>query len=75
MISGGNCNYIERWFETLKDRFKAFDCYFPTENPKLVENFTRAFSHHYNQSRYHMTLKGPPTGGKTGLKKWLEVIK
>lgn len=75
VISGGDRNYVERWFETLKDRLRAFDCYFPTENLELVENFIRAFCHHYNHSRHHITLKGPPTGGRTGIKKWLEALK
>lgn len=74
VVSGGERNYIERWFETLKDRIRGFDCYFPTEKPERVMNFCEAFRLFYNQCRHHQSMKGPPTGGTGGLKSWTEVL-
>jgi len=74
VISGGERNRIERWFETLKDRLRAFDCYFPTAGTQSIERFCWAFVFFYNRCRWHQTLKGPPSGGDGGLKKWLEVV-
>jgi len=36
VMCGGERNYIERWFETFKDRLRAFDCCFPTSDPESV---------------------------------------
>lgn len=74
VLCGGERNYIERWFETLKDRLRAFDCYFPTEGLETVENFTAVFRFWYNECRHHLSLKGPPSGGEEGFKAWLEVL-
>ena len=74
VISGREHNYIERWFETFKDRLRAFDCYFPTRNLESVENFGAAFCFWYNHCRPHMSVKGPPSGGEGGFKMWLEVL-
>lgn len=74
VLSGGVRSYIERWFETLKDRLRAFDCYFPTGKLESVENFCEAFRFFYNQCRYHQSMKGPPTGGIGGLKTWMEAL-
>ena len=74
VISGGIRNYMERWFETLKDRLRVFDRYFPTKGLKSVENFTAIFCLWYNRCRTHMTLGRPPSGGEGGFKTWLEVL-
>jgi hypothetical protein len=39
-----------------------------------VENFGAAFCFWYNRCRLHMSVKGPPSGGEGGFKKWLEVL-
>ncbi len=66
VVSGGERNYVERWFGTLKDRIRNFDIYFPTKGTETVENFMNAFYHWYNQSRNQMTWGGPRTGPTTG---------
>jgi len=72
VISGGERNYIERWFETLKERLRAFDCYFPTEGLISVQNFCHGFGFFYNWCRWHQSIRGPPSGGDGGLKAWME---
>jgi transposase-like protein len=74
VVSGGIRNSIERWFETLKDRLRAFDFYFPTRGLRSVENFCHAFRFFYNRCRWHLSFKGPPSGGEGGLKAWMEVL-
>jgi len=74
VLSGGIRNSIERWFSTLKDRLRAFDCYFPTRGLRSIENFCRAFRFFYNRCRWHLSFKGPPSGGEGGLKAWTEVL-
>jgi len=74
VMCGGERNYIERWFETFKDRLRAFDCYFPTYDLKSVQNFCWAFGFLYNRCRWHQSMKGPPSGGEGGLKAWAEVF-
>lgn len=74
VMCGGVRNYIERWFETFKDRLRAFDCYFPTRDLESVQNFCSAFGFFYNRCRWHQTVKGPPSGGGGGLKAWAEVF-
>jgi len=74
VMSGGERNYIERWFETFKDRLRIFDCYFPTRGFESIENFSSAFCFWYNECRYHTSVKGPPSGGEGGFKTWLEVL-
>ncbi len=82
VVSGGIRNYIERWFETLKDRLRIFDICFPHKKPSLIDiyrcredNFKHvfdwlyAFVYYYNRIGGHTTL-----GGKTPLKYWLEVL-
>lgn len=68
VMCGGERSYIERWFETLKDRLRVFDRYFPTERLETVENFTAVFCLWYNECRHHQSLKGPPSGGGRGLR-------
>lgn len=74
VVSGGDRNYIERWFKTLKNRLSRFDRYFPTERLSTVRNFTAVFCLWYNYCRRHMSIRGPPSGGKGGLEKWMEVL-
>ncbi|MDI6820266.1 MAG: hypothetical protein QMC89_05120, partial [Candidatus Hodarchaeaceae archaeon] len=71
---GGGRNYIERLFETIKDRLIAFDCFFPTEGIESVQNFCNAFGFFYNHCRRHQSMKGPPSGGAGGLEAWVEVF-
>ena len=74
VMCGGQRNYIERWFETLKDKLRTFDCYFPTHNLKSIQNLCNAFGFFYNKCRWHQTMKGPPSGGGGGLRAWAEVF-
>ena len=74
VISGGERSRIERWFGTLKDRLRVFDCYFPTPGIQSIERFCWAFVFFYNRCRVHRTLDRPPSGGEGGLEKWLEVL-
>lgn len=74
VISGGERNYIERWFETFKDRLRVFDCYFPTRDLESVQDFCYAFGFFYNHCRWHQSMKGPPSGGAGGLRAWAEVF-
>jgi len=74
VMCGGERNYIERWFETFKDRLRAFDCYFPTHDLESVQNFCQAFGFLYNHCRWHQSVKGPPSGGGGGLKAWAEMF-
>ncbi|KXB02412.1 hypothetical protein AKJ45_03525, partial [candidate division MSBL1 archaeon SCGC-AAA261F19] len=73
-IGGEDRNYIERWFGTLKDRLRIFDVYFPTAKVGSIVNFMRAFCYWYNESRYHLTLKGPPMGGEGGFEQWIKAL-
>jgi hypothetical protein len=36
MKCGNIRNYIERWFETLKDRLRNFDVYFPAKKSGII---------------------------------------
>jgi len=74
VLSGGERNYIERWFGTLKDRLRAFDRYFPTAGLRSVQNFCYGFGFFYSWCRWHQTLEGPPSSGDGGLKAWVEVF-
>lgn len=64
VLSGGDRNYIERWFGTFKDRLRAFDCYFPTGGFASVQNFCHAFGYFYNRCRWHQSMGSPPSGGE-----------
>jgi len=74
VVCGGVRSYVERWFETLKDRLRAFDCYFPTREFTSVRNFIIVFCFWYNSCRKHMSLDGPPTGGEGGFRRWLGAL-
>ncbi|MEM2934694.1 MAG: DDE-type integrase/transposase/recombinase [Methanocellales archaeon] len=50
VVSGNIRNYIERWYETLKDRLKGFDIYFPHKKCfEHVFNWLYAFVYFYNR--------------------------
>jgi len=51
VMCGGQRNYTERWFETLKDKLRTFDCYFPTHDIKSIQNLCNAFGFIYNKCR------------------------
>jgi putative transposase len=82
VVCGSIRNYIERWFETLKDRLRNFDIYFPHKKPGVIDlyrgreenfghviNWLYAFVYYYNRIRGHMSL-----GGRTPFKYYLEVL-
>lgn len=71
IVSGNIRNYVERQIETLKDRLKVFDNYFPhkesgyvgllyvrRDNYSHVINWLCAFTFFYNRLRRHMSLCG-----------------
>jgi transposase-like protein len=62
VMSGGIRSYVERLIETVKDRIRVFDKYFPYRcgNPSHVSNFLRLFVLYYNHARIHQTLGEPP---------------
>ncbi len=64
VVCGGIRNYIEKWFETLKDKLRYFDVYFPHKKPNVVDiyrvkeenfkhviNWLSAFVYYYNRIR------------------------
>jgi transposase-like protein len=82
VVCGGIRNYIERWFETLKDRLRNFDVYFPHKKPGVIDiyrcrqenfkhviNWLYAFVYYYNRIRRHMNL-----GGRTPFNYYQEVL-
>ncbi len=78
VMHGDVRNYIERWFETLKDRARGFDVYYPSrrETFESLREWLSLFVLYYNHARYHMTLKRPPRplGGDTEYERWLHAI-
>ena len=69
VVSGDIRNYIERWYQTLKDRLRCFDIYFPHKKRfEHVLNWLYAYVFFYNRIRKHMSLDG-----KTPLKYHTEV--
>ena len=74
VMSGDVRNYIERWFETLKDRARCFDIYYPTKKGDLrvLLEWLTVFVLYYNHVRYHQTLKKPPVplGGHREYERW-----
>lgn len=58
VVSGDIRNYVERWYETLKDRLRGFDIYFPHKKCfEHVLNWLYAFVYFYNRIRNHMSLE------------------
>lgn len=73
VVCGGIRNHIERWFETLKDRLRNFDIYFPHKKPGLIDllrcreekyehvlNWLYGFVYYYNRIKGHMSLGNKP---------------
>jgi putative transposase len=77
-MSGGIRNYVERLIETIKDRIRVFDKYFPCRcgNPSHVTNFLRLFVLYYNHARIHQTLGEPPdpVEGKTEFERMCNLL-
>ena len=61
-MHGGMRNYVERLIETIKDRLRGFDCYFPS--PKKLLDSALRFSYarvgFYNYARFHLSFGKPP---------------
>jgi len=82
VISGGIRSYVERLIETVKDRLRVFDKYFPCCCGDLshISNFLRLYGLYYNHVRVHQTLGEPPDPieGETEFERMcnlLEVVK
>lgn len=82
VVSGGIRSYIERMIETVKDRARVFDGYYPCRcgKPEHASNFLRLFALYYNHARRHQTLGEPPdaVAGDTEFERFcniLEVVK
>ena len=58
IVSGGIRNYIERLIETIKDRTKVFDHYFPSKRWKIrhVDLWFSIYIFYYNWIRSHQSL-------------------
>jgi len=62
VVHGGVRNYVERLIETIKDRLRGFDCYFPSPK-KLLDSALRllyAWAGFYNYARVHLSFGKPP---------------
>ena len=58
-ISGGIRSYVERVIETVKDRTRLFDNYFPSQYVWVaghVKRWMDLFLFYYNRIRGHMTF-------------------
>jgi len=58
-VSGGIRSYIERFIETIKDRTRMFDNYFPSETPWVaghVHKWMILYAFYYNWIRSHLTF-------------------
>ena len=74
VIVGGDRSYVERFIESLKDRLRGFDTYFPEFKypPSSAYRLISAWIGYYNFARIHMTLGRPPNPlpGKQSLKNY-----
>ena len=62
VVHGGMRNYVERLIETIKDRLRGFDCYFPSPK-KLLDSALRllyAWAGFYSYVRFHLSFGMPP---------------
>ena len=62
VVRGGMHSYVERFIETIKDRLRGFDCYFPSPK-KLLDSALRlvyAWVGFYNYARVHLSFGKPP---------------
>ncbi len=63
VVHRGIRNYVERWNETLKDRARGFDKYFPCSlrcNLGHVLHWVRLLVLHYNWARPHLSRGNRP---------------
>ena len=78
VIVGGDRSYVERFIESLKDRLRGFDTYFPEFKypPSSAYRLISAWIGYYNFARIHMTLGRPPKPlpGSTELEKLSKII-
>lgn len=58
VVSGGIRSYVERVIETVKDRTRVFDNYFPSKRWKIahVETWLSLYIFYYNWIRSHQSL-------------------
>jgi len=70
-ISGGIRSYVERMIETVKDRTRLFDNYFPSKHTWVaghVKRWMDLFLFYYNWIRSHMTFQNnSPILAKRGI--------
>ncbi|MFQ6061013.1 MAG: DDE-type integrase/transposase/recombinase [Thermoplasmata archaeon] len=68
VICGGARSYVERFMETVKDRARPFDKYFPCDlrcDLSHILNWVRLNVMYYNWARPHESLANrPPLGGR-----------
>lgn len=61
-------NYIERWYQTFKQRTRRFYNNFPIRDPsraiERISNFLHLFAYWYNRMRPHETFKCAPSDVK-----------
>ena len=82
-LKGGVRSYVERWFRTVKDRMRVFNCAFPKSSRGLenARTFLRFYAYYYNHVRPHQSLnQNTPIPSRKGtriqrLQKALEVKK
>jgi len=58
VVRGGVRSYVERFIETIKDRLRGFDCYFPSPK-KLLDSALRlvyAWVGFYNYAGFHLSF-------------------
>jgi transposase-like protein len=74
VVVGGVRSYVERFNETLKDRWRSFDAYNPCDmecDLRHVLHWTRLVVFHYNWVRPHMSRGNrPPIDGFGGSAWW-----
>ena len=78
-LRGGVRSYVERWFRTVKDRLRVFNCAFPRspEGLERARTFIRLYAFYYNHIRPHHSLDGQPplpTPGKTRTQRLQRVL-
>ncbi len=75
-ISGGERNYVKRVIETIKDRLRGFDVYFPSKRYLLntaVEWLHGFMTFFYNYVRTRITLGREPIPAFTG-EEWQKML-
>ena len=78
VVSGGIRKYVERLIETVKDRTRSFDGYYPCRcgDSMHVWNFLRLYVLYYNHVRHHQGLGEPPdpVQGETEFQRLCNII-